>query len=64
MAPDVGVSSRLTHRRRVDFPVPEGPMMVMTSPRWMEVFTSVRGVTLGKAFLRCSIRMSSPSSNT
>ena len=44
-------------------PVPEGPMMVMTSPRWMVVFTSVRGVTPGNAFFRCSMRMSSPSSN-
>ena len=30
--PLVGVSSRLMHRRRVDLPEPEAPMMEVTSP--------------------------------
>ena len=60
-APSVGVSSRLMQRSSVDLPVPEGPITVMTSPRFMEAFTSVSGTAPGKAFFRCSILISSPS---
>ena len=45
--PSVGVSSRLRQRRSVDLPVPEGPIMVITSPLDMEALTSVSGVALG-----------------
>lgn len=32
--PEEGCSSPLMQRRRVDFPLPLGPMMTMTSPFW------------------------------
>ncbi len=35
MEPEVGVSSRLSERRKVDLPEPEGPMMTTFSPGWM-----------------------------
>ena len=43
--PEVGVSRRLMQRSRVDLPVPEGPMMLITSPASMSAFTPLRGTT-------------------
>ena len=40
ISPTVGSSRRLRQRSRVLLPVPEGPMMEITSPRQIWVFTS------------------------
>ena len=45
MEPPVGRSSRFRHRRRVDFPEPEGPMITTTSPRRISRETPFRAVT-------------------
>ena len=38
--PPEGLSNKLRHRKKVLFPVPEGPMMEITSPRPMVALTS------------------------
>ncbi len=53
ISPEVGGLKRLIHLRSVDFPVPEGPIMDITSPSSMTVFTSVRGIVSGKTFFIC-----------
>ena len=40
--PCEGVSKRLMHRRKVDLPDPEDPMMEMTSPSFTETLMSFR----------------------
>ena len=52
ISPDVGVSSRLMQRIRVDLPVPEGPIMEMTSPSSTVAFTSLSGVMFGYSLRR------------
>ena len=55
MLPDVGVSRRLRQRIKVDLPVPEGPMIEMTSPASTVALTSLSGVTPGYSLRRCAI---------
>src|SRR5699024_8251655 len=60
--PEVGVSSRFRHRRKVDLPEPEGPMMTTFSPCSMcsEMSSSTR--FLPKALVRwlTSITLTQP----
>ena len=60
ISPLVGGSSMLMARRSVLFPVPEGPMMLITSPFSISQFTSLRTVIwvpsgLVKVLLKCLI---------
>ena len=52
ICPSVGVSNRLRQRSRVLFPVPEGPMMEITSPLRITALTSFRGVALANTFFK------------
>ena len=56
MLPLVGSQSMLIHLRSVDLPVPEGPIMEMTSPLLMVTLISLRGiVSSSNSFLKCLI---------
>ncbi len=57
ISPPVGVSRRLIQRSRVDFPVPDGPIMEITSPFLISTLTSRKGITLGYSLRRCLIEM-------
>ena len=57
LIPDVGLSSILIQRIKVDLPVPEGPITEMTSPLCISTFTSLSGTAVGYSFLKCSIRI-------
>jgi len=52
--PPLGRSRRLRQRRNVLLPVPEGPMMEMTSPRFISTLTSRSTVTSPNLLERCS----------
>ncbi|MEG2106350.1 MAG: hypothetical protein RRY79_06135 [Clostridia bacterium] len=47
ISPAVGSSNMFRHHSRVDLPMPERPMMEMTSPFSISTLTSENGVTLG-----------------
>ena len=49
ICPSVGTSSRFKHRRKVDLPEPEGPMMTTTSPLRMSAETPSRALILPPA---------------
>ena len=50
------VTELLIHLRSVDLPVPEGPIMEMTSPLLMVTLISLRGiVSSSNSFLKCLI---------
>ena len=53
ISPEVGGSSMLMHRKRVDLPVPEGPITEITSPELMVTLTSSKGVMSSYSFLKC-----------
>ena len=57
--PLVGCSNRFRQRRKVLLPVPEGPIMEMTSPRCTSRLMSRSTSNVSKLFFRCDMRMRS-----
>ena len=53
--PAVGVSSKLIHLKRVDFPDPEAPMIEVTSPLLTVKSISLSTTLLPKLLLKCFI---------
>ena len=51
--PEVGSSSRSRQRSSADFPVPDDPIIEMTSPLFISTHTPFSGATFGHSFLRC-----------
>ena len=52
--PSVASSSILIHLRSVDFPLPDEPMILMTSPLFTEKSISLSTLLVPKDFTRCS----------